>query len=357
MQNTLDNKQQAIIPIAAFAAIGETEKLTAEIHTGLDAGLSINEIKEVLIQLYAYAGFPRSLNALGALMRVVEQRKQQGITDNTGPEASPFPANWHALEGGAQNQTRLIGQPVTGPLFAFAPAIDQFLKAHLFGDIFQRDNLSWQTRELATVSFLAAIPGVSSQLKSHFAISLNAGLTAEQLWLFTAILEQKCGAGMASTARAVLSELPGKTPALSTPASQAPLSTPFDGNGIFPRGEKNEAYAQYFNGTSYLSMLSLEGVKIGNVVFEPACRNDWHIHHKGGQILIVTGGRGWYQAWQEPARQLTTGDVVNIPAETKHWHGAAKDSWFAHIAIEVPAEGGSSEWLEPVSDEDYTALP
>ncbi len=158
MQNRLDNKQQAIIPIAAFAAKGDTEKLAAEIQHGLDTGLTINEIKEVLIQLYAYAGFPRSLNALGVLMGVVEQRQQQGITDNAGEDASSFPENWNALEGGTQNQTRLIGKPVTGPLFTFAPAIDQFLKTHLFGDIFQRDTLSWQTRSWPPFRFWLQFP-------------------------------------------------------------------------------------------------------------------------------------------------------------------------------------------------------
>lgn len=126
---------------------------------------------------------------------------------------------------------------------------------------------------------------------------------------------------------------------------------------IFPRGKKNEAYARYFTGTSYLNMLSTERVFIGNVTFEPGCRNFWHIHHKGGQILLVTGGRGWYQEWGQPARELRTGDVVNIPPETKHWHGAAKDSWFSHVAVEVPADGGSTEWCEPVSDEEYKRLP
>ncbi|WP_246871362.1 cupin domain-containing protein [Dickeya zeae] len=135
------------------------------------------------------------------------------------------------------------------------------------------------------------------------------------------------------------------------------MSDNFDGNGIFPKGPKNEAYAQYFQGTSYLSMLSTEGVTIGNVVFEPGCRNNWHIHHKGGQILLVTGGRGWYQEWDKPARQLSVGDVVNIPPGTKHWHGAARDSWFAHIAVEVPAEGATNEWLEPVEETQYGLLP
>lgn len=125
---------------------------------------------------------------------------------------------------------------------------------------------------------------------------------------------------------------------------------------VFPVGEKNEAFAQYFVGQSYLNMLTTTGVAIGNVTFEPSCRNNWHIHHKGGQILLVTGGRGYYQEWGKPAQELHPGDVVNIPPEVKHWHGAAPNSWFAHLAVEVPAEGSSNEWLEAVSDEDYRKL-
>ncbi len=125
----------------------------------------------------------------------------------------------------------------------------------------------------------------------------------------------------------------------------------------FARGGKNEAYAQYFVGQSYLNMLTTAGVVTANVTFEPACRNNWHIHHKGGQILLVTAGRGYYQEWGKEARELHPGDVVNIPPEVKHWHGAAHDSWFAHIAIEVPAEGAKNEWCEPVSNEDYNKLP
>lgn len=134
------------------------------------------------------------------------------------------------------------------------------------------------------------------------------------------------------------------------------MSNTFNGDGIFPKGALNEAYAAYFTGRSYLEMLSTEGVFIGNVTFEPGCRNHWHIHRKGGQILLVTGGRGWYQEDGKPARELHPGDVVNIPPDTKHWHGAARDSWFAHVAVEVPADGRENEWLEPVSDEEYDAL-
>lgn len=125
---------------------------------------------------------------------------------------------------------------------------------------------------------------------------------------------------------------------------------------VFELGEKNDAFAQYFDGQSYLKMLTTELMAIGNVTFEPSCRNHWHIHHKGGQILLVTGGRGWYQEWGKQAQELKAGDVVSIAPEVKHWHGAAKDSWFSHLAIEVPAEGASNEWCEPVSEEDYNTL-
>ena len=128
---------------------------------------------------------------------------------------------------------------------------------------------------------------------------------------------------------------------------------------VFSTGAPNDAFAQYFVGQSYLNMLSTQQVVIGNVTFEPGCRNNWHIHHAksgGGQILLVTAGRGYYQAWGEPARELHPGDVVDIPPELKHWHGAAKDSWFSHLAVEIPAEGGNNEWLEPVTDEAYDQL-
>lgn len=125
---------------------------------------------------------------------------------------------------------------------------------------------------------------------------------------------------------------------------------------IFPTGEKNTAFAKYFVGQSWLNMLTTEGVSIGNVTFEPECRNNWHIHHKGGQILLCTAGRGYYQEWGKPARELHPGDVVQIPPEVKHWHGAAPDSYFVHLAVEVPAEGSSNEWLESVSDEEYGKL-
>lgn len=130
-----------------------------------------------------------------------------------------------------------------------------------------------------------------------------------------------------------------------------------DSNTIFQKGEPlPEKFSKYFIGQAYLNMLTTSGVPIGNVTFEPGCRNNWHIHHKGGQILLVTEGRGWYQESGREPQELHPGDVVNIPAEVKHWHGAAKDSTFSHLAVEVPAEGASNEWLEAVTDEVYGNL-
>lgn len=135
--------------------------------------------------------------------------------------------------------------------------------------------------------------------------------------------------------------------------------TDFEKAGMFGLGKSNDAFAPYFVGQSYLNPVITEGVPIFNVTFEPGCRNNWHIHHAkrgGGQILLCTSGRGWYQAEGEQPVELTPGKSVYIPPEVKHWHGAAKDSWFSHLAIEVPGEEGSNEWCEPVSDEEYGKL-
>lgn len=128
---------------------------------------------------------------------------------------------------------------------------------------------------------------------------------------------------------------------------------------IFPRGETNDAYAQYFLGQSYLNMLTTEGVAIGNVTFEPGCRNNWHIHHAttgGGQILLATADSGWHQVEGQGPESMEPGTVVQVPAGVKHWHGAKAGSWFTHLAVEVPGRDIRDEWLEPVTDEEYDKL-
>ncbi|WP_061324604.1 carboxymuconolactone decarboxylase family protein [Serratia rubidaea] len=173
-------RQKSIALIAAYAASGDLVQLNTALNTGLDAGLSVSDCREALTQLYAYAGFPRSLNALEKLMKIVDARRLAGKHDKPGSEPDKMPAPDEMLVTGTRNQTALVGMPVKGALFEFAPAIDRYLKTHLFGDIFVRDNLDWKSRELATVGALSALSGVEPQLKSHLGISINIGLSTEQ---------------------------------------------------------------------------------------------------------------------------------------------------------------------------------
>ena len=204
---TLSSQQQSIPLIAAFMATSDMPNLNTALNQGLDAGLSISETREILVQLYAYVGFPRSLNALNELMTVVQARKQRGIDDAPGREPSrAIPTGDELLAAGTANQTKISGAPVKGPVFEFAPVANQFLQTHLFGDIFERDNLDWQSRELATVGALAATPGVESQLRSHMAASLRVGLSAAQLHEVSELLKKHGDAQTAERADGALKE-------------------------------------------------------------------------------------------------------------------------------------------------------
>jgi 4-carboxymuconolactone decarboxylase len=205
--DALNAKQKNIVTIAAFTANGDLQKLKTALNEGLDAGLTINEIKEVLVQLYAYAGFPRSLNSINTFIAVLEERQQKGIKDELGKEPSPMPADKSSIELGTEIQTRLIGAPATGKYITFAPAIDQFLKGHLFGDIFGRDNLDFQSREIATISALSNIEGVNPQLQSHFNVGFNTGLTEAQMRSLISVLEARVGKKQADNAYEILGKV------------------------------------------------------------------------------------------------------------------------------------------------------
>jgi alkylhydroperoxidase/carboxymuconolactone decarboxylase family protein YurZ len=203
----LNAKQQEIVTIAAFTATSDLQKLKTALNEGLEAGLTINEIKEVLVQMYAYAGFPRSLNGINTLMSVLEEREKKGIKDEAGKEPSPLPASKSSIELGTEIQTRLIGAPATGRYITFAPVIDTFLKGHLFGDIFGRDNLDFRSREMATISALANMEGVNPQLQSHFNIGMNVGLTEAQLRSLISVLESRVGKKQADNAYEILGKV------------------------------------------------------------------------------------------------------------------------------------------------------
>lgn len=191
--------------------------------------------------------------------------------------------------------------------------------------------------------------GLYPQFKSHLAIGKEHGVTKTEVVEIVTQLAFYCGWPKAWSTFPLIEEVYGED----------------EGEGaknlsVFPVGEKNDAFAKYFIGQSYLAPVSTSQVPVFNVTFEPACRNNWHIHHAkngGGQMLICVAGRGWYQEYGKEPRELHPGDVVNIPAEVKHWHGAAKDTWFQHLAVEVPGEETGTEWCEPVGDEEYNILP
>lgn len=343
-QNEMSNnhqltaKQQSIIQIAALTAKGELQDLKPALNKGLDTGLTINQIKEVIVHLYAYCGFPRSIRGLQTFMEVIDERKAKGINDKTGAEASPINQENSKYERGKKVLGELTKAPQDRPLSgysAFAPVIDTFLKEHLFADIFERDILTYAERELVTISVLSAIGGAEPMLKSHLSICLNVGLTPEQLSEFVGIIKLTVGEKETKDAQAVLNEILKTEPA-------------------FPKGEK--ITNNNFSGTVFLKMMGASDTTLhtsfGNVTFEPKARTNWH-SHPGGQILFITEGQGYYQIKDQPVRLLRKGDVVEIPRNLVHWHGAAPDSEFAHLAISLNTDDGSAVWSGPVTDEEY----
>lgn len=313
----LTTKEQKIVIISMYTAKGDMPSLKDALTVGLNAGLTITEIKEVLTQLYAYCGFPRSLNALGNFMTLLEQRQAKGIKDSVGKLPGPLPEG-KSIDFGTANQTKLVGGPVKGGLFDFAPVIDEYLKAHLFGDIFARDSLDWRTREISTIAALAAMDNVESQLNAHIGIGKNNGITDLQIEAILAIVRTE--------------HLPD----------------------VFPKGTE---ISDNFIGKAWLSILINNkncDISVYNVTFEPGCRNNWH-RHSVGQLLLCTVGIGYYQERGKAARRLVPGDVVEIPADTEHWHGAAPDCEFVHIGMTPKMSENSVVWLDPVIDKEYEA--
>lgn len=342
MDNTLTSRQQHLVVIASLEAKGDLENLTTALNNALDDGLTVSEAKEALSQLYAYTGFPRSLNALNTLQNVISSRDAAGLVTNMGTDPNPLPDDYNALRKGTEVQSTLTGGSYN---YAFSPAIDFYLKAHLFGDIFARDNLSFADRELVTISALASIEGIEPQLKSHVNHAPNLGLTVDEIRAIPTVLAERVGQKEAYRANKAIAEVYG---------GEYTEIPPMD----FEVGNPNTAYSQFFVGNSYLSTLATGDGKlpVNNVTFEPGCRNNWHIHHNFNQILICVSGKGWYQEWGKPAQELNPGDVVDIPAGVKHWHGATADSWFQHVVVSTPSDAPNTEWLEAVDNEQYDSI-
>lgn len=236
----------------------------------------------------------------------------------------------------------------------FAPKFAEINDKVLFGDNVWNDRaLSLHDRSMVTISILLGKGLFDSSFRAHLEMGKKHGITRSEI---SALLTQAAfyaGWPNAWAAFRVAKEVWADT----TPAEDAKAA--FQRQMIFPIGEPNTAYAKYFIGNSYLAPISNEQVNVANVTFEPRCRNNWHIHKAtkgGGQMLLGVAGRGWYQEYGKPAQEILPGTVIHIPANVKHWHGAASDSWFAHLAFSVPGENTSNEWLEPVNDTEYNKL-
>ncbi|MBO6245554.1 MAG: carboxymuconolactone decarboxylase family protein [Anaerovibrio sp.] len=242
----------------------------------------------------------------------------------------------------------------------FAPDFARYNDDILFGEVWSKnDVLSLHDRSIVTVSALVASGITDSSLKYHLQSAKNNGVTKEEMAEIITQLGFYGGWPKAWAAFNLAKEVYNDTSAVAETASGNETLENIMATSLFPVGGKNVNYAQYFDGTSYLNMLSMDQVIIGNVTFEPGCRNHWHIHHAdkgGGQMLLVTAGRGYYQEWGKAPQELKPGDVVHIPANVKHWHGAAPNSAFQHLAIEVPGENTSNEWCEAVDPAEYNKL-
>jgi 4-carboxymuconolactone decarboxylase len=254
---------------------------------------------------------------------------------------------------GGLNMNKIVQTAGRDQLGDFAPEFASLNDDILFGRIWSDDTIDLRTRSTIVISVFMGRGLADSSLRYHLMTAKKNGITKSEI---AAIITQAAfyaGWPMGWAAFNMAKEIWTENEPLLTAKDE------FQKEILFPIGEPNDAYAQYFTGQSYLAPVSTVQVPVYNVTFEPGCRNNWHIHHAvsgGGQMLICVGGRGWYQEEGEEAVELTPGRVIHIPAEVKHWHGAAADSWMAHLAIEVKGEGTSNEWCEPVSDEEYGKL-
>lgn len=261
----------------------------------------------------------------------------------------------------AQNPTKLTAGPseikqTAGrtQLGEFAPKFAELNDDVLFGEVWSRtDRLASRDRSIVTVTALVASGIIDQSLLHHLQAAKNNGVTRTEIAEIPTQVAFYAGWPKAWGAFRLAKEVWND----STEAADA--RTQYENQLMFPIGEPNTAYAKYFIGNSYLAPVSTEQVKFVNVTFEPRCRNNWHIHHAsegGGQMLVGVGGRGWYQEEGKPAVEIFPGTVIHIPANGKHWHGAAADSWFSHLAFEIGGKDTRTEWCEPVTDEEYDKL-
>ena len=347
-KDELSPVEQGIASIAIATAKGDTQLLNKALHRGLDFGMTINQVKEELVHLYAYCGFPRSLMAINTLTEVLQDRINKGIQDQEGLAATDLNAG-NKYEIGKEVLADLTGinnRPMAG-YAKTVPVIEVFLKEHLFADIFKRGVLSYKEREIATVGALLTMGDLDPMARGHIGIAIKQGVTETQMNKIINLIETQAGSEKAYKGKLLLTELTTSSePALSSALSATE-------NLIFPRGEKLDNLV--FTGNAYLNSLitadEVNTTAAGVVTFEPGARTFWH-QHPTGQIIISISGTGFYQEKGSPKRILKKGDTVKCPPNTPHWHGASDTEAFVQIAITDRSEG-STQWFDVVTKETY----
>ena len=337
-KSALTVREKAIVRIASQTASGRLKKLEKSMNYALDKGVSVNEIKEILIQQYAYAGFPRALNGVSTLIKVTQARKDAGIVDNAGDEGTPLAKDVDKNAFGSKVQEELIGAKAQGAYQAFTPAIDAFLKEHLFADIFGRGVLSRQDREIATVAALSSIKGVEPQLRSHIKIALHIGVAPAKIYDILSLTKSCKGVKIL---KQVLKERAAQPSDAKITVTRADEMKSYDGAAanftgkvkVFPIGGKD----------------TLPSVSKGLVRFEAGARTVWHTHPVG-QMIIIVDGTGRVQQEGGEIVKVHAGDVVWFPAGVKHWHGADENEAMSHYALTGIQDGEAVTWMEPVKD-------
>lgn len=345
----LDEQQRSIVLVGANVAIGNISDLDNALTQALASGLTVNQIKELLIHSHAYIGFPRALNGINAFIRLMDKRTAEGVEDTIGAESRSLAMTTSRQElRDLGNKTRnfLVGRDIsvrTTGYSGFTPAINDFLVEHLFGDMFYRDAVSYQQRELMTLSMLAALDGTDSQLQGHLGINLSLGLSQSALQSFVDLLanqvNQKSAVRVANIAAQRFDLQVDMSLALNVTQPSEPVQGP----------------TSHFTGRAMVS--SRFGSPVSDyrgamVTFDALAHTNWH-YHPAGQMLIITSGEGRVQSKGQSVQTVKAGDVVWTPPFVEHWHGGGFETSMSHIAISEPVDGEAVVWLNAVSEAEY----
>jgi len=349
----LDSKTKFVAILAALLGCQGLEEFKIILPIALDNDVTPVEAKEIIYQATAYLGIGKTYPFLAAANEVMTKK---GIQLPLEPQTTTTHEN--RREAGTGKQIELFGEGMKD--FWQGSDINYLLAANCFGDYYTRGGLNNAQRELVTFCYLAAQGGCESQLTGHTAANMAQGNDKTFLMDVVTQMVPYIGYPRCLNAINVINQVAENSAKKSKKYMDKEA---FEKVNMFKTGVPNEAFAQYFIGNSYLNVLNTpsENMPLAfvNVTFEPGCRNNWHIHTAtkgGGQVLICTAGEGWYQEEGKEAVSLKEGSLIIIPANVKHWHGAKAGNWFSHISLVVPGDNGGTDWLEPVSDEEYGKL-